>query len=100
MLDLHMIGKRIREAREAAKLKQAELARRVGVQPISIYKIESGRSTPGLQLLTRIATELGVSIDSLVFDESELEQPNRAPSEVPPPDDDDDDNTAPCEGAA
>jgi transcriptional regulator with XRE-family HTH domain len=67
-----MLGKRIREARESAKLKQAELARRVGVQPVSMYKIESGRSTPGLDLLMRIAAELGVSLDSLVFDESDL----------------------------
>ena len=92
MLGLHMLGKRIREARERADLKQAELARRVGVQPMSLYKIESGRSAPGRELLTRIATELGVSLDSLVF------EPDGSTSEPPPSEDADD--SAPQEGAA
>lgn len=81
-----MLGKRIRAARLAAGLKQAELGRRVGVQGIWLYKIESGRDAPSLDLLTKIATALDVTLDSLVYGDDPAQGPDAQGSA-------DDDNT-------
>jgi len=62
------IGSRIRAAREALdpKVSQAELARRIGVGQVQMYKWESGRRVPRLDTLERLADQLGVTIDYLV----------------------------------
>ena len=66
MLVQHMLGKRIKKARLTAGFGQAELARLIGIQPITLWKIENSRVDPGLKTLERIATALRVTIDSLV----------------------------------
>lgn len=71
MLNQHMLGKRIRAAREHAGIGQAELAKAVGCSTTWMWKIEDGRETPGLDLLRRIARELNVTLDSLACDESD-----------------------------
>ncbi len=58
-------GRRIRAARLKAELGQAEFARLLSIVPMWLYKIESGRSRPSLELLERIALALRVSMDWL-----------------------------------
>jgi len=56
-------GRRLREARRAKGVTQAELARRAGCQQSAISMMESGRSTAlGRETLARIAAELGVEV--------------------------------------
>lgn len=63
------LGKRIRAAREAKGLEQQELAHKVGIKPVQMWKYEAGRvKRPSLETLHRIARELGVTIDGLLAD--------------------------------
>jgi transcriptional regulator with XRE-family HTH domain len=52
------IGQRIREVREDLGMQAAVLARRTGVAPNTIYRIEAGDRTPSVALLEKIAHEL------------------------------------------
>jgi transcriptional regulator with XRE-family HTH domain len=52
------IGQRIREVREDLGMQAAVLARRVGVAPNTIYRIEHGDRTPSVALVEKIAREL------------------------------------------
>jgi transcriptional regulator with XRE-family HTH domain len=52
------IGRRIQEIREDLGMPATVLARRAGVAPNTIYRIETGERTPSVALLERIAREL------------------------------------------
>ena len=56
---------RIRELREAARLTQTELARRLGILPCSVSIMEKPGKYPDVAKLPAIARELGCSIDEL-----------------------------------
>lgn len=58
-VDAHL-GARLRRLRLAAGLTQAELARRTGIQRPNIARLESGRHTPSLETLGRLASAIGV----------------------------------------
>ena len=61
------IGERIRTARSAANLSQADLAQRVGVAQAAISRIERDETQdPGVLIVAGIAKALGVSLDQLV----------------------------------
>jgi len=61
------IGERIHDARSAAGLSQADLARRVGVAQAAISRIERDETQdPGVLIVAGIAKALGVSLDQLV----------------------------------
>jgi transcriptional regulator with XRE-family HTH domain len=65
------IGQRLRDARQAHGYSLRHLADRLGVSPSLISQIETGRARPSVSSLYAIATELGVSIDDLLFLDSE-----------------------------
>lgn len=67
-MDLTMIGKRIRTAREAAQITQEELAKAVGCTAKHIGAIERGIKTPRLDTFIIIANTTGVSADYLLQD--------------------------------
>src|SRR5215217_886962 len=52
------VGQRIREVREDLGMQATVLARRAGVAPNTIYRIETGERTPSMALLEKIAREL------------------------------------------
>jgi transcriptional regulator with XRE-family HTH domain len=52
------IGQRVREVREDLGMQRTVLARRVGVAENTIYRIETGKRTPSVELLEKIAREL------------------------------------------
>lgn len=54
---LHVLAKRIREAREGAQLSQATLAKNIGVSDKAISSYEKGRSTPPFEKLQKIAEQ-------------------------------------------
>ena len=61
-----MISERLIQKREEAGLKQAELARRIGVGRDSYNRYERAGSQPSLEILARIATELNTTTDYLL----------------------------------
>ena len=53
------LARKIIKARKAAGLSQAELARRAGVRPETLNRIERGRNTPDTATIAKISKVLG-----------------------------------------
>lgn len=68
------VGDRIRSARTAARLTQAELAGRLGLARSSVANIEAGRQRVPLHVFVAIAEALAVDISELIPDGSESGQ--------------------------
>ncbi len=60
------LGQRIRQRREILKVTQQELAQALGMTPQNISLIEKDKSTPSLTVISKLAEQLGSSIDYLV----------------------------------
>src|SRR6516162_2986337 len=61
------LGPRLRLVRGSRQLSVRELARRVGCSASLISQIERGVSVPSVGVLYSLATELGSSLDYLLF---------------------------------
>jgi transcriptional regulator with XRE-family HTH domain len=61
------MGDRLRQARRARGLSLRRLAEVVGVSPSLISQVETGRAKPSVNTLYALANELGVSLDVLLF---------------------------------
>ncbi|MDR3087074.1 MAG: helix-turn-helix domain-containing protein [Azoarcus sp.] len=59
------IGRNIAETRKAAGRTQAEVAEKVGIDTVSISRIERGIVTPSLTTLNKIADGLDVALNCL-----------------------------------
>src|SRR5258706_2802063 len=59
------LGQRIKAFRAERALQQRQLAEKAGLTPSMLSQIESGRLTPSLPTLGKLAAALGVSIGSL-----------------------------------
>ena len=60
------IGRRISACRSQRGLSQATVARRAGIDPSYLSRIETGRVHPTVRMATRISTALRVPIEDLV----------------------------------
>jgi transcriptional regulator with XRE-family HTH domain len=60
------LGQRIKALRQERALQQRQLAEQAGLTPSMVSQIESGRLTPSLHTLGKIAAAFGVSIGSLL----------------------------------
>lgn len=65
-----VLGGRLRATREAYGISLRELARRVGVSASLISQIETGKVHPSVSTLYALASELGASVDSLLFEDA------------------------------
>lgn len=61
-----MIGKMIRKKRKERGYTQDKLAEKAGVNSKSIYRIENGIQTPGVEMLSRLGNALGTDLQSLI----------------------------------
>lgn len=69
------LGRRIRSARELAKMTQRQLAQRIGVQSsVAICNYEKGNRSPSIEKLSLISQAVGTPIDCLV-PKAELAEP-------------------------
>lgn len=64
----------IKEARKKSGLKQAELAKLVGVSENYITQIETGRKKPSLGLIDAISDALSVKISTLLAGEAIIDR--------------------------
>lgn len=62
------IGKRIRKLREAKGLTQTEVARRAGLLPSYVSRIEGNRTNPEIPMLERIGAALGLRLHQFFFE--------------------------------
>ena len=79
------LGPRLRLVRSSRQLSVRELARRVGCSASLISQIERGVSVPSVGVLYSLATELGSSLDYLLFGSGTgpaAAEPRRAPPDV------------------
>ena len=60
------VGKRVREIRKNAGLSMKELAGKVGVSFLTIQRVETGKVSPSVALLSEIAYHLNYPLTSLV----------------------------------
>lgn len=60
------LGAAIAEARHAAGLSQAMVAKKTGLAVETLSRVERGKLIPGIDTLSRIAVALGVSLDELL----------------------------------
>lgn len=63
---MHLVGERLKRARELSGISQRELASRVGLGEQQVYRYEREVSDPYLSNVIPIAKELNVSLDYLV----------------------------------
>lgn len=69
------MGDRLRESRQERGLSLRVLADRLGVSPSLISQVETGRAKPSVSTLYAIATELGISLDELLFTDARATSP-------------------------
>jgi transcriptional regulator with XRE-family HTH domain len=60
------IATNLRVERARARISQAELAAKAGINPVTISNIETGRHSPTLKTLEALANALGVSMSRLL----------------------------------
>ncbi len=60
------VGVRVRGWRLARRLTQRALARKLGMAPQNLARLEAGRHAPSVALLVRLASALSVPLDRLV----------------------------------
>jgi transcriptional regulator with XRE-family HTH domain len=72
------MGDRLRQARQARGLSLRGLAELLGVSPSLISQVETGRAKPSVNTLYALASELGVSLDVLLFMDTEPPAPASA----------------------
>ena len=62
-VDESSIGGKLRRARVTAKMTQAELAEKCGMQQPAIARAETGRVTPTLEFIEKVAKACGHSLE-------------------------------------
>ncbi|MFI4941518.1 MAG: helix-turn-helix domain-containing protein [Burkholderiales bacterium] len=70
-------GKRLAALRKDLPLTQAVLAEKVGCHVTMIRRYEANETQPTLEVIRKLAVALGVSADTLVFDEHERDPDDR-----------------------
>jgi len=70
-----LIGKRLREIREARKLSQGDIERRTGLIRCYVSRVENGHTVPALETLERFARALEVPMYALFYDGEAPKQP-------------------------
>ncbi len=78
------LGPRLRLAREERRLSVRELARRIGCSASLISQIERGVSVPSVGVLYSLATELGSSLDHLLFGSDQAQRADQRPQAAAP----------------
>jgi transcriptional regulator with XRE-family HTH domain len=72
------MGDRLRQARTARGLSLRRLAEVLGVSPSLISQVETGRAKPSVNTLYALANELGISLDTLLFMDTQPSAPTAA----------------------
>lgn len=64
-----LIGRRLREIREARNLSQADIERRTGLIRCYVSRVENGHTVPAVETLEKFARALEVPMYALFYDE-------------------------------
>lgn len=64
------IGKVVKLERKKLKLRQCELAEEIGISNTYLSDIESGRTTPSVKTLLKLAKRLNLNIEKLLLNDN------------------------------
>ena len=67
------LGLKIQRLRQCAGLSQRELADRLGIATGTLQQYELGKREPKLEMINKIATELGVTVAQLIDESLKIE---------------------------
>ncbi len=76
-----LIGRRLREIREAKGLSQVEISRATGLVQPYVSRVESGHTVPTIETLEKWARALKMPLYGLFYDGEGPPQPLKLPSE-------------------
>src|SRR5438094_6222136 len=79
------LGPRLRAIRLRQGIVLRELARRLDLSPSSISQIETGKIRPSVRTLYALASEFGVTVDAVLFNDLPVLVSPGAPQAVPGP---------------
>jgi transcriptional regulator with XRE-family HTH domain len=68
---VRLFAARLKELRASRGLTQAELAQKADISPTYVSEMETGDTTPGIDLIARLAGALGVAPSELLPSEEE-----------------------------
>ena len=74
------LGPRLRAIRLRQGVGLRQLARRLDLSPSSISQIETGKMRPSVRTLYALASEFGVTVDEVLFDDAPRPGGAREPS--------------------
>lgn len=72
-LDYQVIAKRVKAARKAAQMTQAELAEKIDISTNAVAKLEANLMKVSLQTLVNIANVLDVDVNYLLTDSTSID---------------------------
>ena len=73
--ELTVLSKRLRDSREAVGMSRAEVAKRIGVNEVSLYRWETGENRPRAKGLSDLARVYGRSVEWLVGSQTPVDLP-------------------------
>ena len=76
------VGRRVAQARNAHGFTQEKLAEAVGIQPVTLSRLETGDRAMSLSTLAGVSAALGIRIGDLLGDERPLPTPKYGPDEA------------------
>ena len=79
---LRAVGRRVALARTARGFTQEQLSEVLGIEPVSLSRLETGDRALSLTTLGLIADALGLGLGHLVGVEADLPKPDLAPQEA------------------
>lgn len=79
---LREVGRRVADARKARGWTQEALSESVGIEPVTLSRLETGDRALGLSMLARIADALGVGLGDLLDLQRDLPEPGHGPEEA------------------
>src|SRR3954470_1125681 len=79
------LGPRLRAIRLRREIGLRELARRLDLSPSSISQIETGKIRPSVRTLYALASEFGVTVDEILFNEPSPQDGAALPPALPEP---------------
>lgn len=79
---LRQVGARVAQTRASHGWTQEQLSEAVGIEPVSLSRLETGNRALSLSTLSRIAEALQVSLGDLLDAEREVAEPSHSPQEA------------------
>lgn len=76
------LGKRLEQIRKDKKINQSDLAKIIGLTQQTISSYEKGVNKPSIDILLRLAAELNVSSDYLLFGNMDTEKLSEEQKEI------------------